>query len=70
LQSSWVTPGKKIGQLGLKYGANDFGSIMLEENVVSSTGTHYTMALEEMKRLIREMGFEPHQRDTFYQLVN
>ena len=70
LQSSWVTPGKKIGQLGLKYGANDFGSIMLEENVVTATGTHYTMALDEMKRLIREMGFEPHQRNTFYSLVN
>jgi cyclic dehypoxanthinyl futalosine synthase len=70
LQASWVTPGKKIGQLGLKYGANDLGSIMLEENVVSSTGTHYTMELEEMKRLIREMGFEPHQRDTNYRLVN
>lgn len=70
LQSSWVTPGKKIGQLGLKYGANDFGSIMLEENVVTATGTHYTMALEDMKRLIREMGYEPRQRDTFYNLVN
>lgn len=70
LQSSWVTPGKKIGQLGLKYGANDMGSIMLEENVVTATGTHYMMALEEMKRLIREMGREPHQRDTFYHLVN
>jgi cyclic dehypoxanthinyl futalosine synthase len=70
LQSSWVTPGKKIGQLGLKYGANDMGSIMLEENVVASTGTHYTMGLEEMKRLIKEMGFEPHQRDTFYNLKN
>ncbi len=70
LQASWVTPGKKIGQLGLRYGANDLGSIMLEENVVSSTGTHYTMELNEMRRLISEMGFEPHQRDTLYNLVN
>jgi cyclic dehypoxanthinyl futalosine synthase len=70
LQASWVTPGKKIGQIGLKYGANDLGSIMLEENVVASTGLKYLMDLEEMKRLIREMGFEPHQRDTFYHLVN
>ncbi len=70
LQSSWVTPGKKIGQLGLKYGANDLGSIMLEENVVASTGLRYLMNLEEMKRLIREMGYEPRQRDTFYHLVN
>ncbi len=70
VQASWLTPGKKIGQLGLKYGANDLGSIMLEENVVSSTGTRYTMELNEMRRLIREMGFEPHQRDTVYNLVN
>ena len=70
LQSSWVTPGKKIGQLGLKYGANDLGSIMLEENVVASTGLRYLMSLEEMKRLITEMGYEAHQRDTFYNLVN
>jgi len=70
LQASWVTPGKKIGQLGLTFGANDFGSIMLEENVVASTGVHYDMELPEMKRLIREMGFEPKQRTTTYQLVN
>jgi len=70
LQTSWVTPGKKIGQLGLKYGANDMGSIMLEENVVASTGVRYLMSLDEMKRLIREMGYEPRQRDTFYNLVN
>jgi cyclic dehypoxanthinyl futalosine synthase len=70
LQASWVTPGKKVGQLGLKYGANDLGSIMLEENVVASTGLRYLMSLGEMQRLIREMGYEPHQRDTFYNLVN
>jgi cyclic dehypoxanthinyl futalosine synthase len=70
LQASWVTPGKKIGQLGLKYGANDLGSIMLEENVVASTGLRYMMSLDEMKRLITEMGYEPHQRNTFYKLVN
>jgi len=70
LQASWVTPGKKVGQLGLKFGANDLGSIMLEENVVASTGLRYLMSLDEMRRLIREMGYEPHQRDTFYKLVN
>jgi cyclic dehypoxanthinyl futalosine synthase len=70
LQASWVTPGKKIGQLGLKYGANDLGSIMLEENVVASTGLRYLMGLDEMRRLISEMGYEPHQRNTFYDLVN
>ncbi len=70
LQASWVTPGKKIGQVGLKYGANDLGSIMLEENVVASTGLRYLMSVEEMRRLITEMGYEPHQRNTFYDLVN
>jgi cyclic dehypoxanthinyl futalosine synthase len=70
LQASWVTPGKKIGQLGLMYGANDLGSIMLEENVVAATGLRYLMSVEEMRRLITEMGYEPHQRDTFYNLVN
>jgi cyclic dehypoxanthinyl futalosine synthase len=70
LQASWVTPGKKVGQLGLAYGANDLGSIMLEENVVAATGLRYLMSAEEMRRLIKEMGFEPHQRDTFYNLVN
>jgi len=70
LQASWVTPGKKIGQLGLMYGANDLGSIMLEENVVAATGLRYLMSAEEMRRLIKEMGYEPHQRDTFYNLVN
>lgn len=69
IQASWVTPGKKIGQLGLRFGANDFGSIMLEENVVASTGLHYDMELSEMHRLIREMGFEPKQRDTFYRIL-
>jgi cyclic dehypoxanthinyl futalosine synthase len=70
LQASWVTPGKKIGQLGLMYGANDLGSIMLEENVVAATGLRYLMSADEMRRLIKEMGYEPHQRDTFYNLVN
>jgi cyclic dehypoxanthinyl futalosine synthase len=70
LQASWVTPGKKIGQLGLMYGANDLGSIMLEENVVAATGLRYLMSVDEMRRLIIEMGYEPHQRDTFYNLVN
>ena len=70
LQASWVTPGKKVGQLGLMYGANDLGSIMLEENVVAATGLRYLMSVDEMRRLIKEMGYEPHQRDTFYNLVN
>jgi cyclic dehypoxanthinyl futalosine synthase len=70
LQASWLTPGKEIGQLGLRFGANDFGSVMLEENVVAATGRRHDMTLEEMKALIREAGFEPRQRDTFYNLVD
>jgi cyclic dehypoxanthinyl futalosine synthase len=69
LQASWVTPGQKVGQLGLAFGANDFGSIMLEENVVAATGLHYDMDLDEMKRLIRGMGYEPRQRTTTYQYI-
>ena len=51
LQTSWVTQGKKIGQLGLKFGADDMGSIMIEENVVSAAGTAYKMSQEEMELL-------------------
>jgi cyclic dehypoxanthinyl futalosine synthase len=70
LQASWLTPGKKLGQLGLKFGANDFGSIMLEENVVAATGRKHDMDVSEMKALIREAGFTPRQRDTFYHLID
>jgi cyclic dehypoxanthinyl futalosine synthase len=70
VQSSWVTQGQEIGQVALKYGANDFGSIMIEENVVSQAGTTFRMTVADMQRLIRELGYEPHQRNNWYQLVN
>jgi len=70
VQSSWVTQGLEIGQLALKYGANDLGSIMIEENVVSQAGTTFRMTVEDMKRLISELGYEPHQRDNWYHLLN
>jgi cyclic dehypoxanthinyl futalosine synthase len=70
VQSSWVTQGPKIGQVALKYGANDFGSIMMEENVVSSAGTSYRLEVAEMRRLITSAGYEPRQRDNWYQLLN
>ncbi len=70
IQSSWVTQGLEIGQIALKYGANDLGSIMIEENVVSQAGTTFRMTVPDMQRLIRELGYEPHQRDNWYQLVN
>ncbi|HEX9046773.1 MAG TPA: cyclic dehypoxanthinyl futalosine synthase [Verrucomicrobiae bacterium] len=70
VQSSWVTQGLEIGQMGLKYGANDLGSIMIEENVVSQAGTTFCMSVPDMHRLIKELGYEPHQRDNWYNLVN
>jgi cyclic dehypoxanthinyl futalosine synthase len=70
VQSSWVTQGLDIGQVALKFGANDLGSIMIEENVVSQAGTTFRMTVEDMRRLIAELGYEPHQRDNWYQLVN
>ncbi|MSR65242.1 MAG: dehypoxanthine futalosine cyclase [Verrucomicrobiae bacterium] len=70
IQSSWVTQGQEIGQIALKFGANDLGSIMIEENVVSSAGTTFRMTVADMKRLITELGYEPHQRDNWYRLVN
>jgi cyclic dehypoxanthinyl futalosine synthase len=69
VQSSWVTQGLEIGQLALKYGANDLGSIMIEENVVSQAGTTFRMTVEDMKRLISELGYEPRQRDNWYRLL-
>jgi len=70
IQSSWVTQGQEIGQIALKYGANDLGSIMIEENVVSQAGTTFRMGTADMQRLIRDLGYEPHQRDNWYRLLN
>jgi cyclic dehypoxanthinyl futalosine synthase len=70
VQSSWVTQGQEVGQVALKYGANDLGSIMIEENVVSSAGTTFRMGVADMQRLIRDLGLEPKQRDNWYRLVN
>jgi cyclic dehypoxanthinyl futalosine synthase len=67
LQTSWVTQGKKIGQLGLAFGADDMGSIMIEENVVSAAGTQHRMSQDEMEHLIRAAGFEPKQRTNLYE---
>jgi cyclic dehypoxanthinyl futalosine synthase len=70
LQSSWVTQGPKIGQVALKFGANDFGSVMMEENVVSSAGTTFRLNAGDIEHLIREAGYQPHRRSTWYQLLN
>ncbi len=69
VQSSWVTQGPQVGQVALQFGANDFGSIMMEENVVSSAGTSFRLTVAEMSRLIREAGYEARQRDNWYRLL-
>ena len=70
IQSSWVTQGEKIGQMALFFGANDMGSLMIEENVVASAGTVYHLSLETIKRCIREVGFIPRQRNVFYEYID
>jgi cyclic dehypoxanthinyl futalosine synthase len=69
LQSSWVTMGPKIGQLALFFGANDMGSVMMEENVVSAAGTTYRLEAREICRLIRDAGWVPAQRDQYYHVL-
>jgi len=66
LQASWVTQGLKTCQIGLRFGANDAGSIMIEENVVSAAGVHHRASEEKLRRIIRDAGFLPKQRDTLY----
>ena len=69
LQSSWVTMGPKVGQLALFFGANDMGSVMMEENVVSAAGTTYKLDEREICRLIRDAGWVPAQRDQYYNVL-
>jgi cyclic dehypoxanthinyl futalosine synthase len=70
VQSSWVTQGPGIGQVALKYGANDFGSVMMEENVVSSAGTTFCLNAAQIESLIRDAGYEPRRRNNWYELLN
>ena len=70
IQSSWVTQGLKIGQIALIYGANDMGSLMIEENVVAAAGTVHYLTLEEMRGAIVELGYTPRRRNVFYQLID
>ncbi len=69
IQGSWVTQGERIGQLTLGFGADDLGSIMLEENVVRAAGTAYDMSINKMAQLIRGAGKRPAQRDTEYNII-
>lgn len=69
IQASWVTQGAKMAQVGLAFGANDFGGTMLEENVVRAAGVTYRVPLDDIVRFIRDAGYTPAQRTTFYQVV-
>jgi cyclic dehypoxanthinyl futalosine synthase len=69
LQSSWVTMGMKIGQLALRFGCNDFGSLMIEENVVSAANTTHRTTTEELERLIRDAGFTAARRRQDYSII-
>jgi cyclic dehypoxanthinyl futalosine synthase len=70
IQSSWVTQGLKIGQLALLFGANDMGSLMIEENVVAEAGTVHYLTLDQIRAAIEEIGYQPRQRNVRYQLVD
>jgi len=70
LQASWVTQGLKIGQLALKFGANDMGSLMIEENVVAAAGTRFQTSEAALRRAISQSGYVPHRRNVFYQPVD
>jgi cyclic dehypoxanthinyl futalosine synthase len=69
VQASWVTQGLKVLELGLHFGGNDVGSVMLEENVVKAAGTSNCTTEEELRRIIRDAGFKPVQRDTLYRTM-
>ena len=69
LQSSWVTMGMKVGQMALRYGCNDFGSLMIEENVVSAANTTHRTTTDELDRLIRDAGFTPARRRQDYSII-
>ena len=69
MQSSWVTMGHKVGQIALRFGANDYGSLMMEENVVSAAGTTYRTTLEQIERVINDAGYQPRRRRQDYSFI-
>jgi cyclic dehypoxanthinyl futalosine synthase len=69
IQGSWVTQGKQIGELSQFFGADDLGSIMIEENVVRAAGLNYRMKIDEMIRMIKSAGRIPALRDTEYRII-
>ncbi|MEP6622050.1 MAG: dehypoxanthine futalosine cyclase, partial [bacterium] len=70
IQSSWVTMGMKVGQTALRFGCNDFGSLMIEENVVSAANTTHRTSIAEMEQLIRNAGFTPARRRQDYSIIS
>jgi cyclic dehypoxanthinyl futalosine synthase len=70
VQSSWVTQGPGVGQIALRFGANDFGSVMMEENVVSCAGTTFRLNAADIESLIYDAGYEPRRRNNWYELLN
>lgn len=69
IQASWVTQGLKLAQVALRFGANDFGSTMIEENVVAATGVKYRVSKDDIIKAIRFTGFMPAQRNTYYEIL-
>ena len=69
LQVSWVTMGPRLAQVALQFGANDFGSTMIEENVVAAAGVKHRLSVEQIKKIIVDAGYQPRQRNTYYELI-
>jgi cyclic dehypoxanthinyl futalosine synthase len=70
IQVSWVTMGSGVAQVALQCGANDFGSTMIEENVVAAAGVRHRLSVEDMKRIITDAGYEARQRNMSYKLID
>lgn len=70
IQSSWVTQGEKVGQMALSFGANDMGSLMIEENVVAQAGTVHHLTIDSIRRCIIDSGYIPRQRNVFYEYID
>jgi cyclic dehypoxanthinyl futalosine synthase len=70
IQASWVTQGLKMAQVALRFGANDFGSTMLEENVVAAAGVKFSVSITDITSAIKGTDFKPVQRDMYYNIIN
>ena len=70
IQSSWVTQGEKVGQMALFFGANDMGSLMIEENVVAQAGTVFHLSVQSIRHCISDAGYIPRQRNVHYEYID